>query len=401
MKVSRKALCVVPILLQAMYCAAQSPQQLVGEALARRDIIKSAKAQVASAKRSSASLAAFPPTRLETGVPTRPDIGGGEDLALFQPLDLFGKSRAFRGRGLASIRIAEANFRQTSLTVQGEVLTTYATWSNAQRNLGYAKDQLDAALALEKATRVRVEARSLPELQLVRAGLEVERARQLVVDREATVKSSEVLLKQALDGELPSLSPEKAGQISAALVVNDPIESNRPELLLLDSERTGFKADARSARDILLPDFEIQARRSPWSTSEQFGLRLQLTIPLWDHGASRNQARAADLQATAAELEYSDTRKKVAAEVEAATIKLTAAEQSLIAYQRLADGARDLMNKTQRGFELGASTLLDVLDAKRTRADSLEQLSNAQLAMELAVVESLRARGELIAGGGK
>lgn len=375
----------------------QSPEDLVQLALSKRDAVKSAESQLKAAKSSAASLGAYPTTRFETGTGTRPDVSGGEDLTLFQPLDVFGKSRAAGKSASALVKVSEANLRQTKLSVQTEVLNAYALWASASRNRKFALDQLEIVRKVEVATRARVEAKALPELQNARAVLEVRRAEQVVVDREATLQTALVKLRQVVGEELPGLGDSEPSVISQGLLSPAKAERDRPELGVLASQRLGFQSDFQQARLSRLPDLELQARRSPWSSgTEQYGLRIQLVFPLWDHGAARKRADAAGQQAEATSLEYSDTLKRVKAEVESARIQLAAIKRSLTAYAKLLEGAQDLLRRTQRGFELGANTLLDVLDAKRALDDALEQSSNALQNSDLAVGNALAAQGQIL-----
>lgn len=376
---------------------AQSPEALVHLAFSKRDAVKSAEFQVRAAKSSAASAGANPATRIETGIGSRPDVGGGEDLTLFQPFDIFRKARAAGRSASALSKVSEANLRQTKLSVQTEVLNAYALWASALRNRKFALDQLEIVRKVEIATNARVEAKALPELQNARAALEVRRAEQVVVDREATLKTATVKLRQVVGQEIPGLDESEPEVIAQGLIYPPKPERDRPELTALAFQRQSFESDMQQARLSLLPDFELQARRTPWSTdSEQYGLRIQLVFPLWDHGAARKRADASGQQADATSLEYSDTLKRIQAEVESAQIQLVASQRSLIAYTKLLEGARDLLRRTQRGFELGANTLLDVLDAKRALDDALEQSSIAIQNADQAVGAALAAQGQIL-----
>ncbi len=369
----------------------QSATDLVQQALHQRDIVKSSELQVTAAKNTAASLGALPLTRLEAGSGTRPDVNGGEDLTLFQPIDFFGKSRAARESGNAGVQTALATLRQTKIQVQGDVLNALANAWNSKSRLDNARSQLEIANTTQKATKTRVDVRALPEIQLTRANLDVRRAEQIVIDREAAHAANLVKLRQALGGELPPLP-------SSSIVLPSPgnLDKDRPELLTLNSQREGFIADEKQAKLSLAPDVEIQARRSPWAENERYGVRLQFVVPLWDHGASKRKLQAARQQADATELAYQDTKKQVMAEIQAANINQSAAKKSLESYVALASGAKDLLDKTQRGFELGASTLLDVLDAKRAYSDALDDVANAEMNLNLANAELLRANGQIL-----
>ncbi len=376
---------------------AQSPKELVHAAFNSRDIIRSAKLLKQSATRTSDSLGAYPLTRIETAFGSSPDVQGGEDLTLFQPIDLFNKSRFGRATGKAGISQAQANLRQAYIDVQLEVLIAYANWNNARGLQKNAEDQLTLVKRMKEITDRRAELRAIPELQKSRADLEVEKQTQVLNDRKANAEAARVSLTQVVGSDFKTFDDKSTIDLQPDWIATTQVELSRPELLVIHSDIASNRADSAQARSTQLPDLELQFRRSPWSSGqEQYGARLQFVIPLWDHGASRNRANASDLKAQAAQAQYSDLLKKANAEVKVADIQLESAKKSVVAYTKLVEFAREFVAKSERGFELGASTLIDVLDAKRALSDATDSLANALLARDLAVTAGLKARGQLL-----
>jgi outer membrane protein TolC len=376
---------------------AQSPETLLKVAFTKREAVKSAETQLESTKSLAGSLAAYPLTRLETGSDLKSDVTGGEDLTLFQPIDIFGKARLAGKSANILVRISEANLRQIKLNVQSEVLGAYAMWASAFRNQRFALNQLEVVRKVELATRTRVEARALPELQNVRASLEVQRAEQILIDRDAALQLAKVKLRQSVGFEITDLGKTEPEHLTPSLLNPSNVEGNRPELTILTFQKQAALFDAEQARLSRLPDLELQARRSQWSSgTEQYGVRIQLVFPLWDYGSARKKAEALNRQSQAFSLNYTDMLKRIQAEVESSRIQLVSSQKSLLAYSKLLDGAQELLRRTQRGFELGANSLLDVLEAKRTLDEALEQSSNAMQNTDLAIVAALAAQGQII-----
>ncbi len=366
-------------------------------AFENRGAVRSAYERVREAERASFALGAFPLTRLESGVGTRPDVSGGEDLTLFQPLDLFGKARASRRVGNAGVAVARADLLQALVGVQQDALTSYAQLASAQHLLVTAQDQRAVAKGLFDAAKVRVEARSLPEIQLIRADLELQRAEQLVVDRRSATEAASARLQAALGVSSGDFASRSLQQINSSWIKDLDLEASRPELLALSAQIRSARSEKSVARLSNTPDFEIQARRSPWADDREFyGARIQMVLPLWDHGAARAKTQAADFRLRSAEFLYADRLLFARKEREAARLELAAAEKSVQVYQKLADGASALLIKIQRGFAFGASTLLDVLDARRAMLEAQESLVAAQLRLDLAVEAVLRSQGQLL-----
>ena len=381
----------------ATSATAQSPREVVHRALQNRAKMKGAYAQNSAARDIAASTSAYPLTRIETGDTTRPDPTGGEDLTLFQPIDIFGKTRAAHAAGAAVVRNADANLRLAQLNIQHETLTAYAALGNAIRSHVYALSQLKTLKQVAEATRKLVGAKVLPETQLIRAELELSRAEQIDIDRLAAIQVARVRMQQAMGVTELNFTESGTEPIEPTLLKKADPEHRLPEMLSLMAERDGFHADFEAAKLSRLPDVEIQVRRTPFSSFEdRYGVRLELIIPLWDHGAAKNKMAAARKQSQASSLEILDLKSRIAADIESATIQVNACQRSLAAYERIVDGSKVILAKTKRGFELGALSLLEVFDAKRSLDDALAGLASAQYSLDLAVEAALQAQGQLL-----
>ncbi len=376
---------------------ALSPLDAERQAFAGRASITTNRQRLEEARRNASAAGAYPATRLDLGKNLfgSADIMGSADLLLYQPLDVFGKSRTLRNQGRAALAVALATFRQGALDVQQEVLTAFANLASAQRLLASAKLQRDVVESVRVSTAKRVEARDLPEIQAARALLEVERADQLVMDRQAAVEAARLRLASALGTEDVSAQAELAVFEAPPDPPGDPT-LGRPELLTLRAEERQAVADEQVAKQTYLPDLEIQAGRTTFDSPAHYNARLQLTATLWDDGVARDKVRAAEARRKAAAAALEDRLKGARKDIAAAKVELAAAERSVTGYQKLADGAKTLLQRTQRGFELGANTLIDVLDARRALSDAEELTVNAQLRRDLAIEGVLRSQGRFL-----
>lgn len=365
-------------------------------AMEHRALVRAAGHRLSEARRLRVSAGAYPATRIEAGDGTRPDVGGGEDLAVFQPIDAFGKVGASRAAAEAAFVEARADYRQQLLDVQHEALVAYANLASAQGLASAAREQLEVARALAAATRRRIEAGSLPESQEARAALELLRAQQVVTDRDAALLAARARFAAATgieEKEVPTA--RTAGLVALPEPSGEPL-AERPDLAVLAARLQGAQAEARAAGLELAPDFEIQARRNPWSTDETYGVRLQLTMPLWDHGASRARRQAARSGEAASLAELEDRRAGALGELRAAELEVAAAHASVASYEQIVATAREMLAREQRGYELGVGTLVDVLDARRALGEVLESLVDARYREDLAIEGLLDARGHLV-----
>lgn len=392
-------LAVVPLQAQTVGLpGALSPKDAIELAFSHRAVVQSAIATLAAAKSDRRALIAYPASHVEAGTATRPDITGGEDLTLFVPLEVFGRVSAAKAQGNADLAKAKAEFKQTLLDVQADALEAYLNLAAAQRLLQTSQLTLSVAERVKKATDTLVGARALPEIQQIRTGFEVRRVRQLVVDRQAAVKTARTRLAGALGAsDAPDLTVDLSA-LDATMIATVDVNQSRPDLVSLKADVDRAAADVRADRLLRLPTLEAQFRRSPWSTDEQYGARIQLSIPLWDDGSAKATLDAASKKHLAAEKLLLDHVQSALKECEAAQLELDAAASSRASYADLSKEAAQLLQKVQRGYELGAATLLDVLDAQKAQTDTAEEGVAAEQRYGLAVASLIKAKGQLLAG---
>lgn len=381
-----------------LVCTATHAQQInLNEALKRaaenRPSVKSARLSIEQAKLSSRALGAYSPTTLGVGGSSRGEVGATDgDLFLSQPIDIFGRTTANRRFGRAGIQTAEASYRGVMLELQSDVLNSYfEAMSTAQ--LSYAADELlKIADGIQKATVRRFEEGKIAEVQVTRVGIEFSRAQQSSLLRKAQLSAALKRLSGLIGSPVSeldltsSLTPGQLGDLS-----------NRPDLLVLTADIESAEAEAGIARKGSLPELEVQARRSPWNDRDVFyGGRIQLTWSLYDHGKSRFETQAAKKKADAARAAYQDTRARALTELDANAIEMAAAESQVRAFADLQKSAKDLVEKSQKGFTGGVSTLIDVLEATRALREVEQELAEARLSLNLAIASRFRISGTLI-----
>ncbi len=376
-----------------------SPQAVLEQSYASRPAVKAALLNIKAAQNSKRILGAYPAVRFETGFATRPDVGGGEDLSLFVPVDVFGRTANGRSLGFTEILMAEANLRQVLLDVQTEVLQAYITLATAQRLVTTSEESLSVSERLYKATEVLVQARKVPDIQRIRAEFEVRRAAQIVVDRKALAKAAATRLQAVMGAPEPISGSVDIEAFSESMIGRIDLRETRPDLQVLRVEQQKAEIEVSAAKLLRLPTLEAQLRRSTWSaTNVQYGARLQLSVPLWDDKLSVSTGRVASLRRDAVAQKLKGLTLTAAREREAAQIEFDAAAISVQAYAGLIGEAGVVLNKIQRGFELGAATLVDVLEARRTLTDVLEQGVASRQRYDIAVEEILRVQGQILVG---
>ncbi len=360
-----------------------------------RSAAGAAKLGIDEARLKARSLGSYPPTTLGAGYSSRLEVGGSDsDLFLSQPLDFFGRTSAGRRAGSATILMAEAGYRGTMLGLQSDVLEAYFSAVSTSQLAETSEEIVKVAQGLKDAAQKRFDEGKIAEVQVTRASIELARAKQSALLRRSQRQAAVARLAGALG--LPSL--DLPLDLNAVVVTPPTIDlTQRPDLLLLNAEVQTAEADAGLARLDNRPELEVQARRSPWNDSNAlYGARIQLTLPLYDHGRSRFETQAAKARSQSARARYDDAQKRALSELAAIKVELDASKELVANYQAIVESAQTLVVKSQKGFSEGLGTLTDVLEATRALREIEQELAEAKLRFNLAAVSQYRAAGLLM-----
>jgi outer membrane protein TolC len=298
--------------------------------------------------------------------------------------------------GDARVVQAEAEFRQVAVEVQSEVVSAYVEAAASAELVRTATLVQQTLERLYEATRLRIEGGVVPGVQLTRVGLELDQAKLRKQRREAELQAN--LQRLATVVGVTELPVAGAFPELALMSVDDAVlMRQRPDLLLLSADVQVAEADARVARLGSLPELEIQGRRTPWQQSDdQYGLRIQIAVPVFDFGRTRAESRAASVRAEAARRALADAIRLAGGEIAAARIEVDSAREQVAQYETLVTTARDLVERLRPALTEQATTLIEVIDATRSMRDIEEALVEAKERLAHAQSRYLRATGQLL-----
>jgi cobalt-zinc-cadmium efflux system outer membrane protein len=120
---------------------------------------------------------------------------------------------------------------------------------------------------------------------------------------------------------------------------------------------------------------------------------VSISLPFLDYGSRRNQIRQAEAAAKAEEQRLLATQNQIRQEVVQALARLSAAQAVVNEFRSgLLDESRKVLEASSKGFELGETTIVSLLEAQRTfRAvqteyiDALTSHALARVALERAM----------------
>jgi cobalt-zinc-cadmium efflux system outer membrane protein len=379
-----------------------SVEELIALALQNNPQPAVARASLEAARNRASSLKSLPNPVLQVVAGfSGSDEARDEEIILSQPLDLFGQRKAQRRVLEAQARAAQAGSTLVTRALIIEVKNAAAQLFAAQEAESLGASQTEITQKFVAAARRRAELGDVPPVQAQRAELEL-----LRVENELTNARAERLVRRAVLNQLVGRAPETPlrvalteGEISK---VGDGITTenlppspsdippsifsqrgsmlagliNRPDILSAQATLEAQRAQVEAIGKQRLPQVELQARRSAVFGSGDIALRAAITAPVFDFGSIKNEKRAAQSEVKAQEATIALLKTQVAAQVEQALVRI---EQQRATVSRFQNGivpqTLDLLRKTQIGFDAGASTYLEVLEAQRTlRAVQAEYL---------------------------
>ncbi len=284
---------------------------------------------------------------------------------------------------------AQAEAASEVLAVQTEVMNRFFEAYSAAESVKTSSEISDLADKVLAATQRRFEEGRIPEVQVLRAEIERDRARQL----ERLLKSQKESAFKLLAGAIGAAEPILQLQKIDLDVVSGPLEQ-RPDVLLAQAEIDEVKAEAKAAKSSLMPELDLYGLRSGWSVSSpRYGARLQVTWNLWDQGKGKTEAKAFALKESALAAAKQDVLAKARSEVDALEVEIKAAEDQAESYAKLVSQAKILVEKSQKGFSEGVGTLLEVLESTRALREVEQESIAARLRLNLLKTAWMQASG--------
>lgn len=349
------------------------------------------------------SLQAFPNPTLDLV----PRLAGNKEasdseILLSQPLDLFGK------------RHAEAAVQEAELQAMTHKSTFTRTWlANAtkiaavelyaaQESKRLSQEQVNIVQDFLNSANRRAELGDAPRVEAERAEIELLRAQNDVSNaqnkRLAKLEEVNELIGGGLEMDLHVASP----MINLDFVPLEITLELRKRLLSTalqkraDLQEQQVKLQAQKAQiDVIkrekLPDVALQLRRSSLFGGEvkSYALRATINMPIFDFGSIQHRRRAAESTVKAQAANVRSTQNQVSRQVNQTLLQLVQQRQNLQQFHtEIVPRTQDLLRKTQIGYEQGASTYLDLLEAQRTA-------KQVQLEYLEALAGTLRAEANL------
>ena len=313
-------------------------------------------------------------------------------------------------------QIAELNVLASELSIEEQITQLYVQILYSQdavtqddELIALGQVQLDRAKALKKAGLLNKADVSQLESQLAQDKY------QKVAD-ETTLDNYRLQLKQImeLDGDEslvladPTLENDVLAELPSKQAVYQHAVENRPEIKAqqLAMDRTyideklaeaGNKPNLSASAGINTSNMSgngnmFNQLKNQWNN----GIGVTLSIPIWDHGKTKNAVAKARLERESTYLDMIDTQKSLWKTIENYWLQARNSQQRYIAAKDNVDYCRESYNLTSEQFRLGMKNIVELTQDKTNLSSATQQMLQAKYTALLNIAMLKYYNGESI-----
>lgn len=374
-------------------------------ALSQGPLLEAARARASAAKAAVRTARAFPNPLLSWQVENGPFPGASSppsaarETSFFATLPLefaFQRGPQVR-RAEEDARAAEAELASARWLVARDAARAFGRLITAQAALSAASDLRRGLADLTAFSQARVEEGATPEGELIRAGVERDRAVLEEAMAETELASAWGDLRpflQGLDGPPPraAVGTSTGAPLPPLSVLQERSRALQPQIVAGRARVEAARAQAAFEGRVLVRQVGAVFGTKRVAGENTMIAGLSLSVPLFDR--NRAGTARADAERVAAEQELAWAERRVSAQVEAAYRSAEAMSG------RLRSLAPDLLGRAEESrrvalaaYREGAGSLLQVLDASRAAAETRLTLERALMAREQSLLDLRAASG--------
>lgn len=388
----------------------------VALARARHPDLRAARAEVTAAEaRSDETRAALLPQVGASASYARQGSGTGADAvrrnawsaggSVDQLVWDFGRSVGALRAAQASATATGAGAHETERTVVRAARRAYAEAQARRRLVDVARENAAFAQAQLEKVQALVEVGSKPRSDLAAARSDAALARVDEVQARWAYDVARAALAQAIGAEGGAFEvgddamPALPGEDGTAAALLGGALADRPAVAQLAAELRAQDATVASARAAFLPALSVGA------SGAEAGARADALEPTWSAGATltwslydggATAARVREARATRVGLAAQEDalRQQLRLELEEALAAVQGAKASLEAADAALASAREQVALAEARYQTGSGTLLELSQARATRATAAGKVVQAQWDLSAARADLALALGD-------
>ncbi len=295
-------------------------------------------------------------------------------------VDLFGRLRSLKERALEQFLASEQAARGTRIALLGEVANVYLALVADRESLAFAEDTLASQEVSARLVRRRFEVGASPEVDVHRAQVSLETAREDVARLTSAVamdrNALELLVGTAVPAELVADRLEQVAPLrECAPGLPAAVLTGRPDIQAAEHQLRAANANIGAARAAFLPNISLTAGVGT-ASSELSGLfksgsgtwafAPQIVLPIFDLGARRAGLAVARVDRDLAVAAYEKAIEAAFREVADTLAQRATLEAQLSAHASLVGALEATLKLATARHQAGIDGSLGVLDAQRS-----------------------------------
>jgi len=299
-----------------------------------------------------------------------------------------------------------AVFKMTQLDIAAQVKVAYNRVLLGQKLLDYSGQNLRLAQEFLEKSRRRLETGDVPQLEVLRADVEVGRAANQVTATRNTLSAAKIELNTLMGRDI-DVTLEVIEELAYRPLEVDPDQvkqqalEQRPDWQGAEWAVAGATARRRAAKAAVVPDMKVglfrQTRRQPTGEQGFWRVDFGLEVPLWAFYRQRGRTAEAAAEVRRLEAEREARRNRILQEVGTAVLDLrTTAEQVELFQEHMLLEVEEVYHVANRSYNEGNATYLELLEARRTLTEVRMEHAQALFAHREALYALEKAVGGTI-----
>jgi outer membrane protein TolC len=297
---------------------------------------------------------------------------------------------------IVSQRLADDTRRQIAVAAA----QAYLTVTTQRRVLELNERARDNARAHFELANQRFEGGIGSRLNAIRAEQEVSADEARVEEARLAVRRAQEALGILIAADGPvDAGADPTFDVPPPAVPDQELVSTRQDVRVIAARQTAAERRAADAWKERLPSVtalfspEYVAPSGLFGNPRSWRASVLFTVPVFDAGQRRGQARERQAFVDVVRAELSDAARRAGSEIRAAREAVSASERASAHAQRASEQANEVVQITDIAFREGATTNIEVIDAQRSARDAETAAAIAEDAVRRAQLELLTATG--------
>lgn len=308
------------------------------------------------------------------------------------PLVLSGRIGAATSAAEAERDAAAVLYVWRHRTLLSRVKLAWVELLAARRSLELASETRDIARSFRDATAERFEAQAIPEMELLKASVNLARAESEVSLAQKRLAIAERSLAASIGRpglDLPAIAGELPTGFSAPDFpsLREQVVASHPLLEEALRNREAADRDLELARAQRVPDLGIQLAAGK-DTQDENIVQAGITLPLGLFNRNQAKIESASIRLEQAQSRIASARNDLELSFDERVRTFAAADERARSFEReILPTAQRALDQTTEGYRLGKFAVLDVLDAQRTLAEAKRDYAESVAQLNVAATD--------------